>query len=104
MLCTSSSVMPETIRPFLGRMVIRPSCSKRPRASRMGVRLMLPISAQSFCSFKNSLGRYSQFRILVLRYWYACSFRLVLVCDSISFMFCTTPIPFSLAKEKVLLL
>ena len=30
--------------------------------------LMLPISAQSFCSFRNSLGRYSQFRILVFRY------------------------------------
>ena len=63
-----------------------------------------PDSINDFCSFKNSLGRYSQFRILVLRYWYACSFRLGLVCDSISFMFCTTPIPFSLAKEKVLLL
>ena len=69
MLCTSSSVMPETIRPFLGRMVMRPSCSNRPNASRMGVRLMLPISAQSFCSLRNSLGRYSQFRIFVFRYW-----------------------------------
>ena len=28
MLCTSSSVMPETISPFLGRMVISPSCSR----------------------------------------------------------------------------
>ena len=56
---------------------------------------------QSFCSFRNSLGRYSQFRILVLRYWYACSFRLSLVCDSVSFIFCTTPIPFSFAMKKV---
>ena len=62
--------------------------------------MMLPISAQSFCSFRNSLGRYSQFRILVLRYWYACSFRLSLVCDSVSFIFCTTPIPFFLCNEK----
>ena len=79
MLCTSSSVMADTIRPFLGRMVIRPSCSSRPRASRMGVRLMLPISAHSFCSFKNWRGAYSQLRILDFKYWYACSFRLVLV-------------------------
>ena len=67
MLWTSSSVMGETISPFLGRMAISPSCSSRPKASRMGVRLMLPISAQSFCSFKNWLGAYSQLKILLFK-------------------------------------
>ena len=33
----------------------------------MGVRLMLPISAQSFCSFKNWLGAYSQLNILLFK-------------------------------------
>ena len=51
--------------PFLGRIVTNPSCSRRPRASLIGVRLAWT-SSLSISSLSRALGAYSQLMILSL--------------------------------------